>query len=118
MEMLQMQQDKMLEIVCLAAILLDWPATHIREATTSLREGCLDCSLATCFVSWAIEAISNAKSTGSIHSTGCPWHRFCRFQTQPLTTEAVREIREEFGALHSQEVAAILAAQEGLTRIR
>eukprot|EP00903_Cladosiphon_okamuranus_P015016 g13894.t1 len=37
---------------------------------------------------------------------------------RPLTTEVVREIREEYATLHGQEIAAILAAQEGLTRIR
>ncbi|CAM9626848.1 unnamed protein product, partial [Pylaiella littoralis] len=35
-----------------------------------------------------------------------------------LTTKAVREIREAYSSLHGEEIAAILAAQEGLTRIR
>lgn len=48
---------------------------------------------------------------------GC-LHRFRRFQARPLTTAVVREIREEYATLHGQEIAAILAAQEGLTRIR
>lgn len=36
----------------------------------------------------------------------------------PLTTTAVSALREEYAALHGEEIAAILQAQEGLASIR